>query len=219
MAFGLPVISTSVPGVDEFLEENKNGFLVESNIQSISSAFSSMAEMSESDYLSMSDRARETAKTFDIENTVRKYIKDYEEGGIEKLKEINFYRPESKLLKHKETLEKYFEENTKYKINLISIEHSNEANAWTFFKDKPYVEIVNPYLNFIKASDIGTIRLDIIDNNFYTAAGDKYEGDTTDIRNIMWEHYYVHVDFLKENVHLKDYIIYNANHQSNQVFN
>ena len=36
-----------------------------------------------------------------------------------------------------------------------------------------------------------------IDNNFYTANGDLYEGDTTDIRNIMWEHYYVHIDFIK----------------------
>ena len=45
------------------------------------------------------------------ENTVRKYIKEYEEGGIEKLKEINFYRPESELLEYKETLEKYFEKN------------------------------------------------------------------------------------------------------------
>ena len=45
------------------------------------------------------------------ENTVRKYIKEYEEEGIEKLKEINFYRPESELLEYKETLEKYFEKN------------------------------------------------------------------------------------------------------------
>ncbi|QEI44136.1 hypothetical protein BMF77_04767 [Dolichospermum sp. UHCC 0315A] len=45
------------------------------------------------------------------ENTVREYIKEYEEGGIEKLKEINFYRPESELLEYKETLEKYFEKN------------------------------------------------------------------------------------------------------------
>jgi hypothetical protein len=37
--------------------------------------------------------------------TVRKYIKEYEEGGIEKLKEINFYRPKSELLEYKETLE------------------------------------------------------------------------------------------------------------------
>jgi predicted GIY-YIG superfamily endonuclease len=74
-------------------------------------------------------------------------------------------------------------------------------------------------LNFIKSSNIGTIRLDINDNNFYNAAGVLYTGDTTDIGNIMWEHYYGHIDFLKENPHLKDYIIYNANHESNKVFN
>lgn len=116
-------------------------------------------------------------------------------------------------------LKKYFEENTKYKINLISIEHSNEANVYLFFKDKPYVKISNPYLNFIKASNIGTIRLDINDNNFYNAVGNLYEGDTTDIKNIMWEHYYVHIDFLKENLYLKDYIIYESNHESHQLFN
>jgi hypothetical protein len=30
-------------------------------------------------------------------NTLLTYLRDYEEGGIEKLKEINFYRPKSEL--------------------------------------------------------------------------------------------------------------------------
>jgi transposase len=45
------------------------------------------------------------------ETTVWRYIKDYTEGGIEKLKEINFYRPQSRLNEHKETIEKEFREN------------------------------------------------------------------------------------------------------------
>ncbi len=30
-------------------------------------------------------------------NTLLTYLRDYQEGGIEKLKEINFYRPKSEL--------------------------------------------------------------------------------------------------------------------------
>lgn len=44
-------------------------------------------------------------------NTLRSYLRDYKEGGIEKLKEINFYKPESELNKHKDTIEKYFREH------------------------------------------------------------------------------------------------------------
>jgi len=39
------------------------------------------------------------------------YFRDYQTGGIEKLKEINFYRPQSKLAEHKQTIEQYFKEN------------------------------------------------------------------------------------------------------------
>jgi transposase len=37
-------------------------------------------------------------------NTVRKYCKEYQDGGIEKLKEINFYRPKSELELHQITM-------------------------------------------------------------------------------------------------------------------
>jgi transposase len=45
------------------------------------------------------------------ENTVRKYLKEYAEGGIEKLKEIRFYQPQSELKNHSTTLEEYFKKN------------------------------------------------------------------------------------------------------------
>lgn len=44
-------------------------------------------------------------------NTLRTYLRDYQEGGIERLKEINFYRPQSELSKHRDTVEKYFREH------------------------------------------------------------------------------------------------------------
>jgi transposase len=50
-------------------------------------------------------------------NTVTSYNRDYQEGGIEKLKEIKFNRPESELKKHEKTIEKYFELNPPATIN------------------------------------------------------------------------------------------------------
>ncbi len=44
-------------------------------------------------------------------NTLRSYLKEYQKGGIEKVKSINFYRPKSKLEAHKTTLKSYFEKN------------------------------------------------------------------------------------------------------------
>ena len=44
-------------------------------------------------------------------NTIREYFDLYQEGGIEKLKEINYYKPEGELVKHIVSLEAYFREN------------------------------------------------------------------------------------------------------------
>ena len=43
--------------------------------------------------------------------TVTKYVKMYKKGGIEKLKEINFHRPKSKLCSHTTTIKEHFEKN------------------------------------------------------------------------------------------------------------
>lgn len=50
-------------------------------------------------------------------NTLRDYIHDYIEGGIEKLKEINFYRPQSILVEYQGKIEDYFRENPPQSIN------------------------------------------------------------------------------------------------------
>lgn len=41
-------------------------------------------------------------------HTLCHYLRDYKSGGIEKLKEVNFYQPTSELEEHRETLEDYF---------------------------------------------------------------------------------------------------------------
>jgi hypothetical protein len=45
------------------------------------------------------------------------------------------------------------------------------------------------------------------DNKFYDAAGEEYTGSICDVSNITWEHYFIHIDFLKNNPHLKKYIL------------
>jgi hypothetical protein len=44
-------------------------------------------------------------------NTLRSYFKSFCEGGIDKLKEVNFYRPQSELQKYSGSLEAYFKAN------------------------------------------------------------------------------------------------------------
>jgi transposase len=43
--------------------------------------------------------------------TLCKYLYQYKQGGVEALKEINFYRQQSELSKYKSTIEEYFTEN------------------------------------------------------------------------------------------------------------
>ncbi len=45
------------------------------------------------------------------ENTMREYFRLYQEGGIERLKEVYFYRPESELQAHAATLEAHFRDH------------------------------------------------------------------------------------------------------------
>jgi transposase len=49
--------------------------------------------------------------------TVRLYLNEYESGGIECLKEVRFYRPQSELATHQEAIEAYFREQPPSTIN------------------------------------------------------------------------------------------------------
>jgi transposase len=41
-------------------------------------------------------------------NTLRKYLKEYAEGGVEQLKKVKFYQPQSDLKEFSGTIEEYF---------------------------------------------------------------------------------------------------------------
>lgn len=104
-------------------------------------------------------------------------------------------------------LTEFFGRNDKYKVNLISLEHHDTQTVDKFFKDKPYVKIKNPYLDFLKIdhSGLGIIRLDT--NNFLVNQnGIRYEKSVSELCNINYESYFVHMDYLKTYPHLKNYI-------------
>jgi transposase len=44
-------------------------------------------------------------------NTMREYWGQYQDGGIERLKEVKFHKPSSELQDHSDTIEKYLTEN------------------------------------------------------------------------------------------------------------
>jgi len=55
---------------------------------------------------------KEIARLADISpNTLRSYLWDYAEGGIQKLKEVNFHQPKSQLESHKTSIEEHLREH------------------------------------------------------------------------------------------------------------
>jgi|SRR3990172_1499802 len=68
-------------------------------------------------------------------NTIREYYELYQQGGIEKLKEINYYKPEGELVKHIVSLEAYFRENPP-----ASISRSRKRKRWMTKNDIRQVE-------------------------------------------------------------------------------
>src|SRR3954454_21886766 len=45
------------------------------------------------------------------ENTLRSYLRQYQEGGVERLKQTDWDGPESELSDHRQTIEEHFREN------------------------------------------------------------------------------------------------------------
>jgi transposase len=75
------------------------------------------------------------------ENTLRDYFELYEQGGIEKLKEIHFYQPESELKQHIVSLEAYFREHppatikqAQHEVEIITGVRRSETQIREFLK-------------------------------------------------------------------------------------
>ena len=74
-------------------------------------------------------------------NTIREYFEQYQEGGIEKLKEIHYYQPESELKEHIVSLEAYFREHppatikqAQHDVEIMTGVHRSETQIREFLK-------------------------------------------------------------------------------------
>ena len=75
------------------------------------------------------------------ENTLRDYFELYQQGGLEKLKEINYYQPESELKQHIVSLEAHFREHppatikqAQHEVELITGVRRSESQIREFLK-------------------------------------------------------------------------------------
>ncbi len=73
LAFGLPLISTKVAGVVEYLKEGENGYFIEDNEDSIASILKKITSLSKEDLISFKKNAKLTANDFSVELHVGKY--------------------------------------------------------------------------------------------------------------------------------------------------
>jgi hypothetical protein len=78
-------------------------------------------------------------------NTLLSYFKQYNEGGLTGLQEINFYCPKSELQQYSSSIEKYFEENPPSSIreSVLKIEEltgikRSETQVRKFMKDSGF---------------------------------------------------------------------------------
>ena len=108
-------------------------------------------------------------------------------------------------------LNQFFSENTKYKINLLSFETLDLPGTHKIMSNQPYLEIKNPYLDFIKISNDGLLKFDPVTGQLFKSPFKEwtYEGSlmNTDIKTPDFEKYYIHIDYLKDNLHLKSLLI------------
>jgi FkbM family methyltransferase len=108
-------------------------------------------------------------------------------------------------------LTQFFKENTKYKINLLNFETLDLPAADEIMKNQPYLQIKNPYLDFLKISNQGLLKFDPVTGEVYKSPYKewKYDGNLLDpsIKAIDFELYYIHIDYLKDNLHLKKLLI------------
>ena len=75
------------------------------------------------------------------ENTLRDYFELYQQGGLEKLKEINYYQPESELKQHIVSLEAHFREHppasikqAQHEVEIITGVRRSESQIREFLK-------------------------------------------------------------------------------------
>lgn len=79
LAFGLPLLSTRVAGVIEYLKEGTAGYFMERTPEDVAACMKKVLELSPKDRSRMSSAAMATAQGFGVDAYIRKYRTLYEE--------------------------------------------------------------------------------------------------------------------------------------------
>lgn len=79
LAFGLPLISTRVAGVVEYLKEGESGYFIDDNEDSIANVLNKLTSLSDQEIAIMKNNAVITAKDFSVEAHVEKYRKIFKD--------------------------------------------------------------------------------------------------------------------------------------------
>ncbi len=108
-------------------------------------------------------------------------------------------------------LQQFFLENKKYKINLLSFESHQLYDAEKILKNQPYLKIKNPYLDFMKISNQGLLKFNPFTGELFRSPIKEllFDGDwfSDNLQDVNFEHYYIHIDYLKNNAHLKKLLL------------
>jgi FkbM family methyltransferase len=108
-------------------------------------------------------------------------------------------------------LDQFFLENKKYKINLLSFESHQLNDAEKILKNQPYLKIKNPYLDFMKISNQGLLKFNPFTGELFRSPIKEllFDGDwfSDNFQDVNFEHYYIHIDYLKNNAHLKKLLL------------
>ena len=104
-------------------------------------------------------------------------------------------------------LDKFFSENDKYRINLLNFETYEFHDAGKMLESQPFLKIKNPYLDFIKLSDVGLLKFNPINGELYQTPFSDRPYTNINYIDIEYEQYYIHIDYLRDNLHLKKFLI------------
>lgn len=78
MAFGVPVLSTAVAGIDEIIREGENGFMLERTVSSVRDTMGRVRSLSPEADAKLRTTAKHSVQHFSIERTVERYEKLFE---------------------------------------------------------------------------------------------------------------------------------------------
>ena len=107
------------------------------------------------------------------ENTVRSYLREYQLGGIEALKQVNFYRPQSELMSHVPTLEAYFREHPPTTI----AEAIEKIEKLTGIRRSP-----TPVRKFLKSMGMRCLKVGFIPGKADPKVQEEYKKDKLEPR-------------------------------------